>query len=308
MNLALITMKQVIVLFILIFSGFIAVKFHLFKLEYKNAFSDLLMKLVVPCLIIDSYMMEFDPKILSDLIKTLIYSFSFLLLSCLIAFIICRKIKIRDKNIIFFASAFSNCAYMGFPLIEAMYGREGLIYASAFVTSFNILLWSLGYSVLSGNKDPKKQLKTIITQPAIISVFLGLIIYLAKLPIPDIISKPIGNIATLNTPLSMIITGMIIADTDIKKLFKNIYLFLIIVSRSLIIPAITFLVLILTKGHGVYAQIVFILAACPTAAISSVFAVEFKYDEDLAAVAVVITTFLSIILLPFWAFLLTLKV
>ena len=75
MNLALITMKQVIVLFILIFSGFIAVKFHLFKLEYKNAFSDLLMKLVVPCLIIDSYMMEFDPKILSDLIKTLIYSF-----------------------------------------------------------------------------------------------------------------------------------------------------------------------------------------------------------------------------------------
>lgn len=53
------------------------------------------------------------------------------------------------------------------------------------------------------------------------------------------------------------------------------------------------------------AQVVLLLEACPSAAITSVFAVQFGYDENLAAGAVVITTFFSILTLPVCAMLLT---
>ena len=68
MTLALITAKQVIVLFILIFSGFICVKPGVVKIEGRKAFSDLLVYFVVPCMIINSYLTEFDDNIFKNIL------------------------------------------------------------------------------------------------------------------------------------------------------------------------------------------------------------------------------------------------
>ena len=50
MQLAMITIQQVLVLFVLIFAGFICVKAGAVKREGKKAFSDLLVHFVVPCM------------------------------------------------------------------------------------------------------------------------------------------------------------------------------------------------------------------------------------------------------------------
>ena len=96
----------------------------------------------------------------------------------------------------------------------------------------------------------------------------------------------------------MFITGMIIAGSDVKGLVYNKNIWYIILVRQLVIPAVCF---------GIFSlfHVVLLLEACPSAAITSVFAVQFGYDENLAAGAVVITTFLSILTLPVCAMLLT---
>jgi predicted permease len=109
----------------------------------------------------------------------------------------------------------------------------------------------------------------------------------------------------MNTPLSMFITGMIIAGSDIKGLVYNKNIWYIILVRQLVIPAVCFGVFSLFHVTGMAAQVVLLLEACPSAAITSVFAVQFGYDENLAAGAVVITTFFSILTLPVCAMLLT---
>lgn len=125
---------------------------------------------------------------------------------------------------------------MGFPLIKALFGSEGLLYASGFVTIFNILIWTIGYVVVSGQVDPKQTVKAVVTCPCIIAVVAGLIIYLARIPLPEVLTGPIGAIGDMNTPLSMIITGATIASSDLKKLLKNKNLFLTWGVRMLGVP------------------------------------------------------------------------
>lgn len=174
MTLALITAKQVIVLFILIFSGFICVKTGAVKIEGRKAFSDLLVYFVVPCMIINSYLTEFDDNIFKNILYALGLSILLLVVGFAITFLLSFKLKGDNVPIVRFGCMFSNAAYMGFPLIQALFGSEGLIYASAFVTAFNIFLWTLGYSIVSRTFDLKAIVKKIFTTPAIISVFIGL--------------------------------------------------------------------------------------------------------------------------------------
>ena len=166
MMLALITAKQVIVLFILIFSGFICVKTGAVKIEGRKAFSDLLVYFVVPCMIINSYLTEFDDNIFKNILYALGLSILLLVVGFAITFLLSFKLKGDNVPIVRFGCMFSNAAYMGFPLIQALFGSEGLIYASAFVTAFNIFLWTLGYSIVSRTFDLKAIVKKIFTTPA----------------------------------------------------------------------------------------------------------------------------------------------
>lgn len=306
MELAAITAQQIVILFILILIGFAGVKAGVIKMEGKKAFSDLLIYIIVPAMIIDSYMSEFNPEILSNLIKAFGLSALLLLIGLAVTMLLTIKMKDKDRAITRFACIFSNAAYMGFPLIRALFGTEGLLYASAFVTMFNLLLWTVGYAMVSGQVKPKEVLKNIFATPALISVVIGLVIYLCRIPVPELIKQPISLVGSMNTPLSMIITGMIIAGSKARSLFANKKLLFVIVVKMFVIPVICFGLFALLGIGGMVAQVVLLLEACPTAAMTSVMAVQFNHDENLAAGAVVVTTFLSILVLPVCAYLTTL--
>lgn len=307
MELAVITAKQVAVLFLLIFAGFACVKTGAVKMEAKKAFSDLLLYLIVPAMVINSYLTEFDPQVLQNLLQSFALSTVLLLLGLGITFLLTlRSGGQKDTPILRFACIFSNAAYMGFPLIQALFGAEGLLYASAYVTVFNILLWTVGYAMISGKVRPKEVLHSILTTSVLWSVVAGLVLYLCQIPVPALIRQPLQLVGNMNTPLSMIITGMLIAGSKPDKLLHNRTIFRIIGIRMLLIPLASFLLFALLGVRGMAAQVVLLLEACPCAAITSVFAVQFGYDEDLAAGSVIITTLLSILVLPLCAIILTL--
>ncbi len=179
------------------------------------------------------------------------------------------------------------------------------MYASVFVTVFNILLWTVGYSVVTKTSNLKAILKTIGTSPVIISVVLGLILYLGRIPVPEVIAEPVSMIGNINTPLAMIITGMIIGTSDLKKMAGNPMIWYVTAIRMVLVPVICFVVFRVIGAGSIVAEVVLLLEACPCAAITSVFAVQYGYHEDLAAGTVVVSTLLSIVTLPVCAMLLT---
>ena len=212
--------------------------------------------------------------------------------------------KGKERPILRFACIFSNAAYMGFPLIEALFGVEGLIYASVYVTVFNILLWTVGFGMITGTVKPKEVVRTVCTNPVLIAVVIGLVIYLCQIPVPEVIEQPLALIGNMNTPLSMIITGMMIAGSNLAQMLCDRRILSVVGIRMLLIPAVCFALFFACGFSGMAAGVVLLLEACPSAAITSVFAVQYSYDEEFAAGSVVITTLLSIVILPVCAMLL----
>ena len=178
------------------------------------------------------------------------------------------------------------------------------LHASAFVTVFNILLWTVGFGMITGTVEPKEVVRTVCTNPVLIAVVIGLVIYLCQIPVPEVIEQPLALIGNMNTPLSMIITGMMIAGSNLAQMLCDRRILSVMGIRMLLIPAVCFALFFACGFSGMAAGVVLLLEACPSAAITSVFAVQYSYDEEFAAGSVVITTLLSIVILPVCAMLL----
>ena len=306
MELALISARQVTVFFLLIMIGYFAIRANALKPEARQHFSNLLVSIVVPCMIVNSYIAEFDPKVFHGIVLAFIHSFILIMIGLIIARIAGRKMGADNRAIFEFAMMFSNAGYMGFPLIEALFGNEGLLYASSYNTVFNILIWTYGYASVSGQLEPKQVVKTIFRTPAILAVFLGLGIYLLQIPVSELIHQPLSQIGALNTPISMIITGIILAGSNLGKVIRDRTVCAVIGIRLLLIPAVCLLIYgFLHISFGMASDVVLLLEACPCAAITSVFAVQFHYDEEKAAGVVILSTLLSILTLPVTAYIIT---
>ena len=174
MDLAVITAQQVAELFILIGLGALGAKTGLLRPEGKQTLSNLLVDLVVPAMIINSYRMEFSAEILHNLMAAFALSTLSILLGLVITLLFTARSRDSRTPIFRFACVFSNAGYMGLPLISALFGSEGLLYASAFFTMFNLLLWTVGYSMVSGSSDPKKVAQSLLHCPAIYAIVVGL--------------------------------------------------------------------------------------------------------------------------------------
>ena len=200
MDLAVITAQQVAELFILIGLGALGAKTGLLRPEGKQTLSNLLVNLVVPAMIINSYRMEFSAEILHNLMAAFALSTLSILLGLIITLLFTARSRDSRTPIFRFACVFSNAGYMGLPLISALFGSEGLLYASAFFTMFNLLLWTVGYSMVSGSSDPKKVAQSLLHCPAIYAIVVGLAIYLLQIPLPDLIVQPMELLGDMNTP------------------------------------------------------------------------------------------------------------
>ena len=305
MELAWICAQQVAVLFLLIGAGALGVKMGWLKAEGRQMLSSLLVNLVVPAMIVNSYRMEFSMEILRNLLAAFGLSVLAILMGTVLTLLLTARQKDSRAPIFRFACVFSNAAYMGFPLISALFGAEGLLYASAYVTVFNILLWTMGYGMVSGSNSPRAIARSLLHTPVLYAMVVGLSIYLLQIPIPALLAQPLELLAGINTPLSMMITGMLIAAGSVKDIVGDAHIWKLSAARMILIPLVCLGVFRLLGFHGIAAQVVVLLECCPAAAITSVFAVQFGHDESFAAGSVVLTTLLSIVVLPLCALVIT---
>ena len=218
MELAWICAQQVAVLFLLIGAGALGVKMGWLKAEGRQMLSSLLVNLVVPAMIVNSYRMEFSMEILRNLLAAFGLSVLAILMGTALTLLLTARQKDSRTPIFRFACVFSNAAYMGFPLISALFGAEGLLYASAYVTVFNILLWTMGYGMVSGSNSPKAIARSLLHTPVLYAMVVGLSIYLLQIPVPSLIAQPLELLGGMNTPLSMLITGILIASGDLGSI------------------------------------------------------------------------------------------
>ncbi|MCD7774094.1 MAG: AEC family transporter, partial [Clostridiales bacterium] len=204
----------------------------------------------------------------------------------------------NDSPVYKFASVYGNVGYMALPLTNAVLGSEGVFLGSSAVIVLNVLAFTHGIWLMNKSKHYKFNFKSIILSPGIISVIIGLPLFLLSVNLPEIITKPIGYIADLNTPLAMLILGTYIANTDIKNMFKLKEQYIIILIRLIAVPLLMLGFFKLINLDYTTAVACTIAAAAPSATNTVMFSVKYGKSSGTASKIVAMSSLVSIITLP----------
>ena len=290
-------LTQVIILFILILLGAALTKAKILTENGVKSMTDMVLILVTPCVVIKSFVREFDKSVLKNLLISFLIAFlvhiGFILLSRLFL----HSNDGAKQKVLQFGVIFSNCGYMSIPLQQALLGDTGVFYSASFIAIFNLFIWSYGILLMSGDKKymtPKK----LIANPGIIGLAIGLIIFLFSIPVPKIIYEPISYLAALNTPLPMLIIGYHLVHSNLLEGFKNPKALFAIALKLLILPALALVVMYLCGVRGVMLVSLVISCSAPTAAITTMFSSKFGADTSLSVNMVSLSTLLSLITMP----------
>ncbi|NFE19536.1 AEC family transporter [Clostridium botulinum] len=289
--------NQVLILSIIMGIGVICGKRKILNEEATKRLSDFLVKVTLPCLILSSFNYNFTEDMIKNAKMFFIYSIIIHIALILISGLFFIKYNERARKVLKFSTIFSNSAFMGYPVIEALYGKIGVFYASIFGIPFNIFMLSAGIMIYTGERDAKN-LKGILKHPGIIATVLGMFILVFSISIPIPINTALQYVGSMTTPLSMIIVGSMLADINIKEIFSGTEAYYGSFVRLIIIPALVYILMIVVKADKLLLEICVILEAMPTAVLATVLAEEYDGDVVLAAKCVFITTILSVITIP----------
>lgn len=287
---------KVAVILILIAVGYVVTKRGWITERGASEITSLLIKIVTPCLIVNSFLGSTDSLKVSEMFLALAVSALSLGISLAISLVTFRKEPPERQKVLRFAVIFSNAGFMGIPLVESIVGSKGVIYGSFFVVAFNVICWTYGYSMMSGGA--KMNIKTVLLNPGIIGLLFGLPIYFLKIQLPAILAEPVGFLSNLNTPLAMLVIGSYIARVDLHSFISDMAVYKMAFLRLVAAPALYLLVLMVIRPEPDLLVSSIIQASAPVAANTVLFAVQYHQDSELASKTVAVSTVLSIITIP----------
>lgn len=277
--------------------GFVLAKAKLLTDIGIKQMTDILLIIVTPCVLINAYQKELSGELLKNLLSAAFFSLVSLTVSIILCTLIFRKEQTLKYRVSIFGAVYSNCGFMAIPLLSAAMGEMGVFYGSAYLAVFTVLYWTHGIAMYAGTVK-EISAKKIITNPGIIGTAAAVGLFLLRIKLPYALNRTVSYLASLNTPLAMIIMGTYLAKVNVPNALKNKSIYLVTVIRLLIIPLITLLFAGIMNIDSTAAKAILISSSCPTAAVTALLAAKYRLDAQYATEIVAVTTILSIITVP----------
>lgn len=302
LDVAAILAKEIVIVFLLVTTGIIAHKTGLLNQDSARSISNLILLIVIPIMMVDALQSERNVALWPTFLVCTVLSVLFHIMAILIA----RRVFPHSGQgtkawVSQLAAVFSNCGFMGFPLIAASVGRESLVYGAVFMGVFNVVAWVWAAPTLSGEKPV---LKLLLRNPSILSFGVGIVLYFSNIRFPVVIRSFMGSVAGINTPLSMMVIGVFLASIKLREVVTDRHVYLTILLRNILFPLITLgvlwamqLALWLPDGRNL-ALTFMISVSCSSAANTILLSARYGADSSHGAKLVAGSTLFSILSLP----------
>lgn len=297
---SLLLMKQIAELFLVMIMGFVLVKTDLMKAEESKSLSVVALYLVTPCVIINAFQIKYTESIL----KGLILAFA---AAVLIHIVLLILVKVLEK--IFHLDGvektsimYSNSGNLIIPIVTSVLGKQWVIYSSAFLSVQLILLWTHCRMVLC--EEQKIDLKKILLNINMISIFFGILLFITRIQLPDIITKTMESVGAMIGPLCMVVTGMLIGNMSLKQIFEYKRIYLITFLKMIVCPAAILLMLkfggmaSLLPNARMILLISLLAVIAPSASTVTQMAQVYGKNGEYASVINVVTTIVCIVTMP----------
>ncbi|MCL6589092.1 MAG: AEC family transporter [Firmicutes bacterium] len=294
--------RQSSILFLMMAVGFYANKRRILTNDLAKGLTEFILNITAPLLTIASFHFNFSPKLLQNIGivfggSVVIHTLAFFLSKFLFT-----RFPQNEKKVLQFSAVFSNCGFMGFPILVSIYGKIGILYGSVYVVPFTIFLWTVGVMICSGPRPqgPKNSdfPRRIIFNPGIMSVFIGLALFVFSVKLPTPLNQAIELTGAMTTPLAMTVIGSMLAGLKFKEVFSGFSVYYGAIIRLLIMPVIGLGVLKLLGMTGILLEVCVILTAMPVAANTVIFTEKYNGASAFASRLVFVSTLFSMLTIP----------
>ena len=297
---AVILAKKILSLFLIMVMGAALVKTRVLKAEDSRSISIITLYLVMPCVILSSFQVEYTAEIRDGLILSLIAA-------VLVHVILIALTEVLGRlfhwDPVEKASAiYSNAGNLIIPIVTSLLGKEWIIYTSGFMSVQLILLWSHGKMVICGEK--KIEVKKILTNVNMISIFAGILMFICRIRLPFVLQDSVDTVGSMVGPAAMIVTGMLIGNMDLKKLTSYRRLWVMTGVRLIAYPLLNILFLKFSGLAGMVPAgqtillITLLATITPSASTITQMAQVYGKGADYASAINVATTLLCIVTMP----------
>lgn len=300
MHISILLMEQITELFLMIFMGFLIVKTGLLKDDDSKVLSKIVLYLIIPCVIINAFQVDYTMDTVKGLLIALAAS---VMLQIILLIIISAFGKLLHLNEVEIASVYySNSGNLIVPIVTFILGQEWVLYGCVFMSVQLVFLWTHCKKILS--RDPSYDWKKIILNINMISIFIGVILFFTRIRLPEIIGNTLSAVGSMIGPASMFVTGMLFAGMNLKQIFANKRVYFISFLRLIAVPLFSLILLKISHLASLSADgnqimlIVFLAVITPSASTVTQMCQVYGNDSRYASAINVVTTLFSIITMP----------
>ena len=286
---------QLLSLFLMMLAGYIVARAGIMTPEFRKRLSSFTLNTAAPCIILSS-VLESDSSPLTMLSAAGIGVLFFILMILLAALLVrLLRIKPEERGLDQLMLIFTNVGFMGIPVIQSVYGADGVARLSMFILIFNIVFFSYGVLlVTSGAKfNPKNLLNACI-----ISAALGLLFGVTGWHLPAAVEVTLASIGSMNTPLAMMIIGATVAHSDLRAALTNPRLYRVCLLSMVVMPLLMLLLMRPLPIDRMLVGISVLLAGMPIAGNCGMICDIYRPNDATASHAVLVSTLLSGVTLP----------
>ena len=277
--------------------AFVCFKIKLVDQNGNKTVSNLLLLIVNPILIITVYQTEYDPALVRGLLLAFAAAAATHILGIVISTLLIRPKVDADYSIERFNAMYSNCGFIGIPLIGSVLGDTGVFYLSAYMVMFNLFSWTHGV-ILMEKRFSFKNLKEGLLSPMFIATLIAVLLFFLQLEIPSVLLDSMNYISDMNTPLAMMVAGFSVAQADLGKMCRNLRLYYTSAIKLIIFPLCTIPLLILFHLPSEISMTILIAAACPSATTGTMMAIRYKQNYTYSSEIFSMTTIFAVITMP----------
>lgn len=288
-----------LMMFVLMGVGYVLRKNGTVTKEGRSVLTDLIINVILPCNIITAFCIDFDRKILISGMQVLVISVVLQLFCTFLAAFAYRKVDKKKRMVLQYATVCSNAGFLGNPIAEGLYGFMGLLYASIYLIPQRIVMWSAGVSYFTESPSKRDVIKKVLKHPCIIAVEIGIIMMLTGFRFPEFLQRSVKSLGGCTTAITMLFIGTVLADAGLHNLLSRMTVLFSVV-RLILIPFAVAAGCYLFHVGGTAAGLSVVLAAMPAGSTTAILAAKYHGDEVFATQCVVVTTVLSMIILPVW--------
>lgn len=289
--------EQLVKMFFIMALAFICYRIGLVNQDGNKTVSNLLLLVVNPILIITAYQTDYDPELVRGLFLSFIAAAVCHLIGIVLSTVLVRPGSGDDYSIDRYNAMYSNCGFIGIPLIGSVLGSSGIFFLTAFMAMFNLFSWTHGV-ILMEKKCSLKSLKEGLLSPTFLATIVAILLFFIRIRIPEVLLDSMNYIADMNTPLAMMVAGFSVAQANIGRMCRNLRLYYVAAIKLILLPLCCIPILLLLPLSSEVAMTTLIAAACPSATAGIMMAIRYNQNYTYASEAFSLSTLLSVLTLP----------